>query len=248
MSRRSIGHRGFALIQRHEGLRLAAYPDPGTGGAPWTIGYGHTRGVTQGMVITRAEAEHFLLADIDEAIRTIYAHVPASVIDGLPQACFDALVSFVFNVGVQAFVSPRTGNRTNFWRALTGPDPVEVARNMQLWVKGGGRVLPGLVARRGEEAALWGLGLESAAAPHPTAIEEVAVTQSGSTPQPPRQSPPPSATPVAVGAGAAGTAVVATTLTSAGQSMAMSQDRIALVLGLVLILIGAGVMLWIARH
>ncbi|HID1023608.1 TPA: glycoside hydrolase family protein, partial [Klebsiella michiganensis] len=37
-----ISNNGIALIKRFEGCRLTAYPDPGTGGAPWTIGYGWT--------------------------------------------------------------------------------------------------------------------------------------------------------------------------------------------------------------
>src|SRR5690606_33313846 len=83
------------LIKRKEGLRLEAYPDPGTGGVPWTVGYGHIRGVAPGQVIDLLTAEQYLQEDIDEAILTIYRFCPASIIDKLPQACFDALVSFV---------------------------------------------------------------------------------------------------------------------------------------------------------
>ena len=47
---------GLDLIKRFEGLKLAAYPDPGTGAEPYTIGYGHTGGVKPSDTYTLAEA------------------------------------------------------------------------------------------------------------------------------------------------------------------------------------------------
>ena len=55
-----ISQAGLDAIKRHEGLRLAAYPDPASGGDPWTIGYGHTRDVERGQTTTAAQAEQFL--------------------------------------------------------------------------------------------------------------------------------------------------------------------------------------------
>ena len=65
MPRRTINKAGFDLIRNFEGLRLKAYPDPGTGGDPWTVGYGHTgKDVTPGLVITNDRADELLAADL----------------------------------------------------------------------------------------------------------------------------------------------------------------------------------------
>jgi lysozyme len=63
---------GIEAIKRHEGLRLVAYPDPGSrDGTPWTIGYGHTSAagspaVKRGMKITKAEADKIFKRDINK--------------------------------------------------------------------------------------------------------------------------------------------------------------------------------------
>ena len=59
-----LSYDGLELIKHFEGCSLEAYPDPGTGGVPWTIGYGSTVGVSKGMVITQEEAELMLLEEI----------------------------------------------------------------------------------------------------------------------------------------------------------------------------------------
>lgn len=59
-----ISARGLDLIKAHEGLRLDAYPDPASGGDPWTIGYGHTQGVEPGQRITQEQADAFLRDDV----------------------------------------------------------------------------------------------------------------------------------------------------------------------------------------
>lgn len=59
---------GLAQLKNEEGLRLTAYPDPLSGGAPWTIGYGHTGPeVHQGLKWTKAQAEAALAADVAKA-------------------------------------------------------------------------------------------------------------------------------------------------------------------------------------
>jgi lysozyme len=142
-------------IKVEEALRLQAYPD--FKGVP-TIGYGSTRGVRLGMFITERQADQRLVEDVQEALRSIYRHLPTELVDSMPQACFDALVSFVFNVGEQAFKNPKTGARTDFYRAIT-TDLKLVPAQMQRWTRSGGRQAPGLVKRRGREASLWGAGL-----------------------------------------------------------------------------------------
>lgn len=235
-------------VARHEGLRLQAYPDPGTGGEPWTIGYGHTRGVRPGMVITQQQALDFLAEDMLEAVETIYRHVPAHIVDALPQACFDALVSFVFNVGDQAFRNPRTGKPTDFYRAVVGPDPIEVARQMQRWVKAGGRVMPGLVRRRGEEASLWGAGLEAARGARTEAVIEELESAAPDAPTPTPLIQQPGVVAGAAAAGASGVGAAAAMLGSAGTSVAMSGNTVVVVLGIALILVAAVLMIVFARR
>src|SRR5690606_17528031 len=92
---------------------------------------------------------------------TIYRFCPASIIDKLPQACFDALVSFVLNVGAQAFRNPSTGKETDFYRALVSGDLTKVPPQMMRWIYANGKVLEGLRTRRSEEAELWTTGVKA---------------------------------------------------------------------------------------
>jgi lysozyme len=88
-----------ADLQRDEGLRLDAYPDPLSGGAPWTIGYGHTGPeVARGLVWTDAQACDALALDIAAAARGLDATQPWwRGLDDLRQDC---LVNMAFNLGV----------------------------------------------------------------------------------------------------------------------------------------------------
>jgi len=137
--------KGIALIKSAEGLRLKAYPDPGTGGLPWTIGYGSTAGVTRNMVITEAQAEQMLAKDLVRFERIVERLVRVP----LNQSQFDALVSFTYNVG--------EGNFTNstLLRELNAGDTAGAAEQFSRWVHAAGKVLPGLVTRRGAERALF---------------------------------------------------------------------------------------------
>lgn len=134
--------RGIDLIKRHEGLRLAAYLCPA--GVP-TIGYGHTKGVKLGQVITETEAEQFLRDDLSASEMEVERHNL-----GINQNQFDALVSFVFNVGAGNFRSS-----TLLKLVRLNPNHPDIERQFKRWVYAKGRVLPGLVKRRNEEAKLY---------------------------------------------------------------------------------------------
>ncbi len=141
---------GVELIKRFEGLELQAYADPGTGGEPWTIGYGTTRGVTQGMRITEEEAEVFLIDDLVAFERAVMTLVPLEMTQGE----FDALVSFVYNVGAASLEESTLRKRL-----LAGEPRCWVyQKELPRWNKGGGGVLEGLVRRRQAEADLACLG------------------------------------------------------------------------------------------
>ena len=133
---------GIDFIKKHEALRLNAYLDAA---GVWTIGYGHTKTAKKGMTITKAEAEKLLVADLKTAENEINSHnLP------LKQHQFDALVSFVYNVGVGNF-----RRSTLLKRLKANPNDPDIANQFKRWVYGGGKVLPGLVRRRNDEAKLY---------------------------------------------------------------------------------------------
>lgn len=142
-----ISGRGIALIEDAEGCRLAAYPDPGTGGAPWTIGVGHTGSdVHPGLVISKEQAEALLRQDLARFEQGVAALVAGHA---TTQGQFDALVSFAFNLGLGALCGSsllRLHKAANFNAAAS-----EFAK----WTHAAGRMLPGLVRRRAAEAALY---------------------------------------------------------------------------------------------
>ena len=130
------------LIKSFEQLRLNSYLCPA---GKWTIGYGHTEGVNRGMLITEKTADAFLKQDIQKA------EAEVNRIDtDLTQEQFDALVSFVFNVGTQAF-------RYSTLRKLIerNPGDPKIADEFRRWVYAGNTVLPGLVKRREQEIKLY---------------------------------------------------------------------------------------------
>lgn len=130
------------LIKSFEQLRLNSYRCPA---GVWTIGYGHTDGVNQGMLITEKTADAFLRQDIRNA-----EHCVNQMGVDLTQGQFDALVSFVFNVGVQAF-------RISTLRRLvmSNPDDPKIADEFRRWVYAGNKKLPGLIKRREKEIELY---------------------------------------------------------------------------------------------
>ena len=133
------------LIKRWEGLRLKAYPDPGTGGKPWTIAYGHTRNVKQGDTCTLDQANAWLSEDMADAYRVIDNAVTVP----LTRQQRDALCSFVFNVGGGAF------QKSTLLKLLNEGNYTGAAGQFDRWNKAGGRVLKGLVNRRKQEKALF---------------------------------------------------------------------------------------------
>ena len=126
---------GVEMIKAHEGLVLMAYPDPGTGGEPWTIGYGHTKNVQPGMMITEERAEDLLREDLRAFEEAVHRLLPIS----FSQSEFDALVSFAFNVGAYALETSTLRKR------LLADEPRcwVYQKEMPRWNKGGNGVLEG---------------------------------------------------------------------------------------------------------
>lgn len=143
---------GVELIQRFEGCarklpdgRFAAYPDPGTGGAPWTIGWGATGpNIGPGTVWSQTQCDTRLIEDIARHASDVDRVLGDAA---TKQAQFDALASFHYNTGA-------IGRATLTKRHKAGR--LEDARNeFPRWNRAGGRVLKGLVRRRAAEAELY---------------------------------------------------------------------------------------------
>jgi len=137
---------GIDLIKEFEGIELTAYPDPGSGGEPYTIGYGHTGGVRPGDRITEAEAEDLLKQDLAK----FEQGVERLVVVQLGQGEFDALVSFAFNVGLGALEASTLLRRLNAGE----PRCTVYYEEMPRWVNGANGPMPGLVRRREAEAEM----------------------------------------------------------------------------------------------
>ncbi len=134
--------KGIDLIKKYEGFRAKAYKCPSD---KWTIGYGHTLNVKSTDVIDKAQAEYFLRQDVEFAEKEVNRHN----LD-INQNQFDALVSFVFNLGVGNFA------RSTLLRKIkSNPNDPTIRKEFERWIYAGGKVLNGLVRRRKEEAELY---------------------------------------------------------------------------------------------
>lgn len=142
---REIGPAGLDLIKQFEGCRLTAYLCPAR--VP-TIGYGHTGPeVHVGHTITQADADRLLADDLDR-----FEHAVDGAAPGASQAMFDAMVALAFNIGIGGFL------KSSVLRLHKAGDHRRAADAFGLWNKGGGKILPGLVRRRAEEANLYRSG------------------------------------------------------------------------------------------
>lgn len=133
---------GLELIKQFETLETNAYLCPA--GIP-TIGYGHTHGVSMGDKCTTQQADAWLQEDCLVAELTIGANVKVP----LSQNQFDALVSFIFNLGSGNFAG------STLLKKLNAGDYAGAAEEFGKWVSAGGRKLGGLVMRRAAEKALF---------------------------------------------------------------------------------------------
>jgi lysozyme len=141
---RATGEQGVALIKESEGLRLSTYLD--AVGKP-TIGYGHLilpRETFNGP-ISQARAEALLRKDLHDTEQAITQAVRVPI----TQAQFDALASFVFNLGAGRLRS------STLLRKLNAGDYAGAAQQFLLWDKAGGKPLKGLTKRRQAERKLF---------------------------------------------------------------------------------------------
>jgi lysozyme len=135
------------LVQSFEGCRLAAYPDPGTGGDPWTIGWGTTGpDIHRGLVWTQQQADDRFAADLAK-----FAGKVSTMLEGFAttQGQFDALVSFAYNLGLGNLSS------STLLKKHRARDYAGAAGEFGKWNKAAGKVMAGLTRRRAAESALY---------------------------------------------------------------------------------------------
>ena len=138
----NTSEKGLDLIKRFEGYREKAYMCPA---GVWTVGYGHTKGVTASTKCDTVSAHKFLIADVGEAELAIANATSVK----LSQFQFDALVSFVFNLGAGAF------RKSTLLRKIDKKDFAGAANEFDKWVFAGGKKQKGLELRRAAEKELF---------------------------------------------------------------------------------------------
>jgi lysozyme len=137
---------GLNLTEQFEGVRLTSYPDPATGGDPWTIGYGHTGSdVHPNMTITQQQAEELLMKDVQKASQAVNSRVHTDI----TQDEFDALVDFVFNVGAGNFAG------STLLKKINEGDMEGAAHEFEKWDMAAGKHMAGLLKRRQAEENLF---------------------------------------------------------------------------------------------
>jgi lysozyme len=139
---RVTSEEGISLIKKFEGCELEAYQCSAN---VWTIGYGHTRDISEGDSCTQAEADEMLVDDLQEFEGYVNELVDAE----LTQSQFDALVAWTYNLG------PTNLKSSTLLKRLNEGDMADVPHQIRRWNKAGGKVLDGLIRRREAEALLF---------------------------------------------------------------------------------------------
>lgn len=144
--RRGVSRRGVDLVARFEGFKSCPYRDAvGT----WTVGYGHTEGVTRSSkCISRRRARRLLRRELNRKYLPAVRALPT--FRRLNQHQVDALVSFVYNVGPGGIAAD-----TQVGKALRSGHFGVAARHLLDWDRAGGKTLAGLTRRREAERHLF---------------------------------------------------------------------------------------------
>jgi len=136
-----------SIIKKWEGCELIAYPDPGTGGNPFTIGYGATGpGIGPGVQWTLEQAEERLESDV----RWFMDGVTERLERYASPAQIAAMTSLAYNIGLGAF------GKSTLLRKFNAGDAAGAAEQFDRWVYAGGKRMRGLERRRADERSLFG--------------------------------------------------------------------------------------------
>lgn len=134
------------IIREFEGLSLNAYPDPASGGDPWTIGYGATGpGIRPGVTWSLSQAEARLADDVQRFMDGVSALLKRKPTDSQ----LAAMTSLAFNVGLSAFA------KSTLLRKFNAGDVRGAAAEFDRWVYASGKKMRGLERRRAAERALF---------------------------------------------------------------------------------------------
>lgn len=130
------------LIKKWEGCHLKAYPDPGTGGTPWTIGWGSTGpDIGPNTVWTQQQADARLAADVGKFLRGVQHSLHRDATDKQ----LGAMTSLAYNVGLANFRS------STLLRKFNAGDISGVSAEFPRWNRAAGKVMKGLTNRRNDE-------------------------------------------------------------------------------------------------
>ena len=135
---------GFCRVPKSDPDRAYPYVCPA---GFWTIGYGHLCDAKH-LPITMEEGEAYLTADMEYALRATLRFCPVLATE--PEGRLAAIADFTFNLGAGRLQTSTLRRRIN------QTDWAGAALELRKWVHGGGRALPGLVARRQAEISLLG--------------------------------------------------------------------------------------------
>lgn len=149
MGTMKLSNDGLYFLKEQEGLRLTAYPD----GKGYSIGYGAQtyedgKKVQKGDTITPARAEQLLNFHAGKSANAVNQYLTATI----GQTQFDALVSFTYNVGTEAF-------RTSTLLKVINANPLDLERienEFKRWIYSNGTIVSALVNRRQQEAYMYG--------------------------------------------------------------------------------------------
>lgn len=145
----NISKKGIERIKLWEKLELESYQD---GGGVWTIGYGTTAKVRPGMKITEALAEKLLMDYI--AIQTQQLNVLLADVELISQEQFDAISSFVYNVGITQFAKStmlKLLKEKNWLKAANQLVRRDSKGIYHGWIYDNGKKIKGLINRRTAE-------------------------------------------------------------------------------------------------
>lgn len=141
-----MSENGQAVTKYFEFCKLTGYPDPATGGAPWTIGWGHTGWeVVPGLVWTQAQTDAVLERDLGK----FEVGVTAAVSRPITQSQFDDMVSLAYNIGLEHFKT------STLLRLFNAGDTAGAMAQFARWNRAGGRPMHGLIRRRAAQSWLY---------------------------------------------------------------------------------------------
>ena len=134
------------LVRRFEGCRLSAYPDPATGGDPWTIGWGSTGpGIVKGVTWTQQQADQRLEQDVGKFVAGVQALLTRPATGNQ----LGAMASLAYNIGLRRF------GQSTLLRLFNAGNVASAAKQFDVWTLANGKRMQGLVNRRKAERAVF---------------------------------------------------------------------------------------------